>query len=78
MAKFDMSFEGKNLVPKVPYLVKVALVATITHFLILPLIFESFTFFGELRSFWQTILGVVITVYLSDLIKLKINGREWF
>jgi len=78
MAQFDVKLEKRKVVPSVGYIIKLGIFAILTHFLILPLIFQTFTFFGELRSFWQTILTVIIAVYLSDLIQIKFRGKDWF
>lgn len=78
MTSFNIKLDKKKVIPSLFYLAKLIVAAIITHFLLLPLIFETFTFFGELRSFWQSIMTVVLAAYLSDVIKFKIKGREWF
>ncbi len=78
MASFNIRLNKKNIVPTVFYLAKLFILAVSVNFLIIPLIFETFTFFGEVRSFWQIIITVVLTAYLSDVIELRIKGRDWF
>lgn len=78
MATFNVKLDQRKLVPGLLWIIKMGIFAVVTHFLILPLIFETFTFFGELRSFWQSILTVVIAAYLSDLVQIKVGGKDWF
>ena len=68
----------EKIIPSILYIGKLLLLGSLTHFMIIPLLFETITFLGELRSVWQILFTVVITTYLSDLIKLKIKGRDWF
>lgn len=78
MANFNITLEKKKIMPNIFYITKLLLLGSLTHFMIIPLLFETISFLGELRSVWQILFTVVITTYLSDLIKLKIKGRDWF
>lgn len=78
MAKFDVTIDKRKLVPSFWFIAKLTIFAILTHFLIIPLIFQTFTFFGELRSLWQVVATVIISSYLARLIKLRYNGREYF
>jgi len=78
MANFKLTIEKKKIIPNVFYIAKLLLLGSLTHFMIIPLLFETITFLEELRSVWQILFTVVITTYLSDLIRLKIKGRDYF
>lgn len=78
MAQFNLTIEKRKLVPSLFYIGKLLLLGSLTHFMIIPLLFNTISFLGELRSVWQILFTVVITSYLSDIIKLKIQGRDWF
>jgi len=78
MANFNITIEKKKVIPSLFYIGKLLLLGTLVHFMIIPLLFNTITFLGELRSVWQILFTVVITAYLSDVIKLKIAGRDWF
>jgi len=78
MAKFDITIEKKNLIPSIFWIAKLLLLGTLTHFMIIPLLFNTITFLGELRSVWQVLFTIIITAYLSDVIKLKFRGKDWF
>jgi hypothetical protein len=78
MVNFDVRIDKKNIVPSLFFIVKLSIFAILTHLIIFPLILQTFTFFGELRGFWQSVLIVVIAAYLARVIKFKFKGREWF
>ena len=78
MANFNLTIEKKKVIPNIFYIGKLLILGALTHFMIIPLLFNTITFLGELRSVWQILFTVVITTYLSDVIKLKIRGRDWF
>lgn len=78
MANFNITINRRKVIPNLFYIGKLLLLGSLVHFMIIPLLFSTVSFLGELRSPWQILFTVVITAYLSDVIQIKFQGRDWF